>query len=198
MFPVHPQRVCAVFPRVFVAVREAAVGDGAEDPEREEAEDGVLPHQRAAAVPRHVPDRAGQPRGRVGLRGNHRGRLRGLGNCWCAQLPHGARRCKRFPCSGGHLLLGVSSGPGCSPGPPAADPSEATMSSPCSAQCTREGVRCTGSGHHLEACWGVYLDPPALSRASLGLWSMVLWPSQGSGNSVSLCPTYPRGRWVSP
>lgn len=53
------------------------------------------------------------------------------------------------------------------------------MSSLCSAQCTRGGVRCTGSGHHLEACWGVYLDPPALSHASLGHWSMVFVAEPG-------------------
>lgn len=38
-------------------------------------------------MPRPVPDRAGRPRGRVGLRGNHRGRLRGLGGLLRPPVP---------------------------------------------------------------------------------------------------------------
>lgn len=70
-----------------LAIREAAVRDGAQGSERPEAEGGVPPRQGGPAVSLHVPDRAGQPRGRVGLCGDDRRRLRGLGE-W-ASVPAG-------------------------------------------------------------------------------------------------------------
>lgn len=46
-------------------------------------------------MPRHVPDCAGQPRGRVGLGGDHRGRLRGFGDRQRAPAP----RSSPVPCA---------------------------------------------------------------------------------------------------
>ena len=46
-------------------------------------------------MPWHVPDRAGQPRGRVGLGGDHRGCLRGFGDCRRAPAP----RSSPVPCA---------------------------------------------------------------------------------------------------
>lgn len=84
---VFPEDSLCRLPVSLSAIREAAVGDGAAGAEQEEAQAGVLPHQGGPAVPLPLPDGAGQPRGRVGLRGDDRRRLRGLGNGTWAVTP---------------------------------------------------------------------------------------------------------------
>lgn len=60
-------------------VPEAVDGGGATHPELEEDPAHILPHEGDHAVPLHVPDRAGVPRGRVGQQREDRRLVRGLG-----------------------------------------------------------------------------------------------------------------------